>query len=66
MKYKVFDINKPLLSDQAEVSIDAKSPIEAVRKLYPGYRIKPYPSGNIVVSYPTRGGIYRKVYGLFK
>lgn len=66
MKYRVFDVNKPLLSDDTEVEVEANSPIEAVRKLYPSYNVKPYKYGSIVVSYPTMRGVCKKVYGFFK
>ena len=47
-KYKVFDINKPIFSDNAEVEIEAKSGADAVRKVLG--------DSNIIVRQVKHGG----------
>ena len=32
-KYKVFDINKPIFSDEAEIEIEANSGADAIKKV---------------------------------
>lgn len=47
MKYRIFDSNRNILDSDKE--IDAKSPIEAVRKFYKKVERSKDNSGNVVV-----------------
>ena len=63
-KYKVFDINKPILSDKAEIEIEANSGADAVRKVLG--------DNNIIVRQVKHGGRFvvsstrqKRVYHIF-
>ena len=63
-KYKVFDINKPIFSDEAEVEIEAKSGADAIKKVLG--------DSNIIVRQVKHGGRFvvsstrqKRVYNIF-
>ena len=63
-KYKVFDINKPIFSDDAEVEIEAKSGADAIKKVLG--------DSNIIVRQVKQGGRFvvsstrqKRVYDIF-
>ena len=63
-KYKVFDINKPILSNEAEVEVEATSGADAVRKVLG--------DSNIIVRQVKYGGRFvvsstrqKRVYDVF-
>lgn len=70
MIYRVFDITKPLLSDEAEQDVEAKSMAEAVEKLAtlkPGQYIRRVKSGGarFVVYNPNARKISKYMFEIF-
>lgn len=64
----VFDIDKPLLSDDAEERVMANTAKEALAKVYSlneGECFKPYSKGRFVV-YKNLPRARKQVYGIFK